>query len=190
MDKATLEKKLEDLKKPKEKLLKEFSESAKTTLPNEIGLKHPTQNVGVHIREDGALELFAGNSRIILDGETGAVVIIGNHLVTSTSDANINLTESNSFAINNTPLNSKWLTYKANLFSTSTLGPKSEIPDLSPVTFKQWLGGDAYFLTGTPYGDQHPIKFSEIFNSKPLFNVAVVPDFLSGIKDLLKEVTK
>ena len=165
MDETTLKKELQDLNKPTSQVLEEYKKQAVSTLPDEIGIKHPSQDVGIHIRDDGSLELFAGTSRILLDGTTGTIVLAGNHLVSSTMDINFNLASVNSLGINNSALNIQWLSN-------------------SPTMLKDQK---AKFLTGSPGQGQTSKEFSSVFSSKKLF---IPPDtsFLSSLSELLKGV--
>lgn len=181
MDKATLIQKLADLKTPSSAILEEYSAAAKTTFTEEIGLKHPSLEVGLHIRDDGSLEIFAGKAKIILDSDTGSLIMTGNHMVGSFSDSNLLLSESNSLAINNTPLDFKWLDY-------SLKSKAAGLVDISPVTFKNTGSKNSQYITGTPTQGQRLVSFSDVFNSRPLFKEPENADYIKSLQSLLEEV--
>lgn len=43
----------------------------------EVGMYNPISDVGIHARDDGCLELFAGGTSILIDGRSGAITING-----------------------------------------------------------------------------------------------------------------
>ena len=179
MDKTVLQQKIQDLSRPIGDVLKAYTDAAHTTFSDEIGMKHPTQDVGMHIREDGSLELFAGEARILLDSETGSIVIVGNSLVTSTADVNVNVSDTNALAVNNAPINSDWTDYSLIDIDTSSM---------EPVTFRNAESSSRSYLTGTPATGQWLVPFDSVFDSKPLFVDPYYTEFLSALTDLVNGV--
>jgi hypothetical protein len=170
---VSLDKRIEQLKKPLQDKIDEYKAEAPYPFPNEVGLKHPNNNVGVHLRDDNTLEMFAGDARIILDGETGTISIVGAHLVTDTGDTNITTREDNKLAINNSKLNQEWL-------------PKNsgEIKLKSPCVL---INPQQDVLAGIAQPGQYPIPLGTLFKSIPLFFEKSDQNFLKDLAALVKE---
>lgn len=169
-----IKKRIEQLKRPLKDKVEEYREEAPYPFPDEVGLKHPNNNVGVHLRDDNTLELYAGNTRIILDGNTGTISFSGTHLVSDTADTNINILGEKKLAINFHPFNTDWL-------------PKNigEIQQKSPAII---IDKNFKVLAGMPATEaQYPVALGDLFRSMPLFLDPISCDFLKSLKAILSE---
>jgi hypothetical protein len=181
MNTTDLQKQIDSLSKPTEVLLEEYKERAPRTFPDEIALKHPSEEIGVHLRDDGSLELYAGKARIILDGDSGSIMLLGNHLISSTIDANIDVSANASFGISSSPLNPAWMD-----FFNIIKNPNS----LSPLTYSP-LGKTMTFLTGKPANNsQKAVSFTKVMEEKPLFLPPTSTSIFTGLKQILEEYYK
>ncbi len=156
-----------ELVKPFNEFLEHTKERLNTITEYETAFRHPQQNVGWHIRDDGVFEIFAGDVSISLDSKTGTIIMNGNHLVSSTMDVNFITSNHNSFGLDGSPLNSEWV-------------------GLSPLMFNK---PDAVFLTGQPGEGQRLIKVSEILKEKKLFN-SPVDKVDSGLFNIIEGLLK
>jgi hypothetical protein len=148
---------IDTLSKPVSEVLSSYKTSAKTTLEQEVALVHPVSNTGVHVRSDNVLELFAGDTKIILDGSSSTIIFSGKSLVSSTSDVNFLLSSNNSFGINGNPINFYW---------QNNSGGNHKV---SPLTYKTALTLNTQVLTGVPQTGQSLVSLSSLFDSAPLF---------------------
>lgn len=99
---------LSNLKVPIKQAIKDRQAERQTPTSSEVLIKHPENNSGLHLREDGCLELFNSSGYILIDS-SGSIYINGNQLSISGSNINFDLSDSNSFNIQSDTLNKKTL---------------------------------------------------------------------------------
>lgn len=165
---------IEKLKQPLSDFMNELKQDLLSTTSNEIAIKHTENNNGIHVRDD-SVEIFAGETSIIIDSNTNSIILNGNHLISLTSDTNFVQSNSDSFGIDGFSLNSEWYNY---------LG----LPDTAPITFREFFGGTNTFITGQPSTGQYSRSFSEVFDAKQLFNIQILKDYLSDLNSILGEI--
>lgn len=165
----TVAERIASLKRPLQDKLNDYKEAAPHPFPQETGLLHPYQDVGVHLRDDGALEMFAGDVSIILDGESGSIILKGVNLISSVTDTSV-LSE-DSLSLNNHSLSYGWL-------------PDNKIEEelKSPCTL---INKAAIFLSGTPAPGQYPVAITSVISPKPLFKAKKQNSYLEELSKLL-----
>lgn len=72
----------------------------------EVGIAHASGRSGIHLRDDDTVEIFAGATRLLLDGAHGMVVLSGNDLLLAGNA--LALEASRGVALNGQPLGA-WL---------------------------------------------------------------------------------
>lgn len=102
---------------------------------NDIGLRSPVNDSGLHIREDGVVELYSGGVRLVLDGNNNTLTLLSPHLLSLSGDTNL-ISDTGSLGLNNQAISHYWksgqmLTPKADL---SKLYVFSDPDALSPGT--------------------------------------------------------
>jgi hypothetical protein len=74
----------------------------------ETGMYNLASGVGIHCRDDGCLELFAGDSCILIDGKNGVITVLGQRINNVADTVNIKTTPSG-LNINTGILSPAWL---------------------------------------------------------------------------------
>jgi len=143
---------VKNLATPLSERLSAFKSTAHMTRPDEVSLVNIAENVSVHLREDGILELAAGNCGFFLDGDNGTVASASQAFLLSNTRTNI-LTPS--FSINSSQLNQGWL------------GNNPELA-VSPLTFTD-MGLSTNVIVGVPQEGQSSIPLTDLMSRKPLF---------------------
>lgn len=183
-----IKKALKELKKPFNEIKEEFEEKAPFPMPKEVSLRHPDKPIGIHLRDDGALELFAGESKIILDGETGSIIIDGTNITNNIKKINNLIQERNGFLIENSPLNSSWYDFGQLNDSSDIIEESEYITRKSPIIAKDKKSLEFEVLAGVPAEGQYLVPLNEYFESKLLFLPPEEVNILEELKKLASEI--
>jgi hypothetical protein len=135
--------------------LEDFEDRAKQPLNREVSIKNPDNNSGIHFRDDGVVELYAGDTRLIMDGNSGIILIDAEHIINHATDNN-HLNKNNGWGINGSPINSSFYNY-------SSSSDKSVVMTVDDGSLNQ------DFITGIPGEGQYLLKLSTLFKRKQLF---------------------
>lgn len=162
---------LKNLNIPIDEAIKKFKEAAKRKLPNETLLQHDASDIGIHLREDGVLELFAGQAAILLDSNTGNIILIGTNILTAANTAMTYLDNEKGFIINNHELQPIWYNNEQEVV----------VPREKASLTK------TYLLAGTPaHGGQKSVPLSDLLVSKKLFKQAKVQSEIDSLIGILE----
>jgi len=144
------------LKKPIGEALEEFKKVAPFKLPDELTIKHPGSDAGIHVRDDGKIEIFAGGASIILDSTSSNVIISCNEILTAATAHRETFTKDGGLFIDNSELDPFWYRDK----SADIVLPASESSLSEP-----------YFITGTPAQGQWNAPLSDLLTTRRLFKL-------------------
>ena len=124
--------------------------------PTEVGMKNALTGDGIWVRDDNCIEIRAGSSYILIDGESGQITINGETIATNVSSLHLN-TNPGEVNIGGIALNPIWNSGITSLLNRSALTPTPAAIPLSIVT--KPLGG----------GPDIPMPFLSLFTPTPLF---------------------
>jgi len=154
--------------KPLKDALEEFREAAPYKMPEEISLRHPENDIGVHLRDDGMLEIFAGQASILLDSETGEVIITGTSVTTCASDKEYFL--EGGLSINGMRLDPFW--YNTD---DEVVMPLDKTSLQTP-----------YLISGAPGPGQTPVPLSDLLKSRRLFKEKKRREAVDALRKVLE----
>lgn len=138
----------------------------------EVGMYAKDKSCGIHCREDGCIEIYAGSSSILIDSDTGTISIKGTVINNIAGKIN-NLSDTNTFNLPSGTLSSE---YMPDICTEKYLR--------SPVVQRSANALDTKILVGVPKEGQKEIKLSEILESKELITkVKTGATFLSRLKE-------
>jgi hypothetical protein len=160
------------LSTPLKSLIENRSVTAPFPTETEVGLR--VGNSGIHVRDDGVVEIHAGEaSKIVLDPE-GTVSVVGNSIV-NVADSVRSKMSTEKYKIGDSSLNPRWLS--GDDTSRRVLSPKN---DPSIVSLE-----DLQVLTGTPSSGQYTVRLGDYLESQPLLLDLESPNPFKSIKDIL-----
>jgi hypothetical protein len=161
---------LAELKRPINEVLAEKVEKAPYKYTNEVGMRHPDQHVGIHLRDDNSLELFTETVSVLLDGNTGTLYINSNKVVLNA--ASIDEVLSGHHSINGKLFNTLWYNNKDLAWA---LTPNSKEAMLEPS-----------IIVGEPASAaQMKVPLSSLLTPQRLFLVDEQRTEIEKIKDVL-----
>jgi hypothetical protein len=142
----------------------------------EVTLHHPEQDAGVHIRDDGAVEIFAGAARIILN-QDGTIYSTGSMIITEGEEVHT-LSGAQNTTINGAKLNPEVYTPRMSELFGATDYPKLPVPDP-----KYW---NIPLVVGAPAGaEQQNLMMSDYWKSMNLFGEGSNDKLRSKLEDLI-----
>jgi hypothetical protein len=156
---------IDALNQPIPDALASYQRKAPHPWTEEVGLRAPGLDSGIHCRQDGVVEIHAGSARILLDPKSGTVAFLGTSIVGITQDANFQ-TSKGRFAIGSHPLNPNWITPADNEQPDSDEAknyPTSPIYQTDPDSLD-----DAYVYSG-PTDESPLVPLSTYLASRRLF---------------------
>lgn len=115
----------------------------------DIGLRHRFADAGIHIRDDGVVEINSGKASITLDGKSGIVFIGGKKVATSTSEL---INHAEKYIFGTCELNRDWMPAKEALTPATDSALETEILTVLPGSL-------------SPV----PVPFSSLVAKKPIF---------------------
>jgi len=142
----------------------------------EVTLHHPDKDAGVHIRDDGSLELFAGGARILLMPD-GVVYTKGSMVISEGEEVHL-LSAAQNVTINGARLNSEVFTK-----TKSTLFGEEEYPELPVPDSLYW---DLPLVVGAPAGpEQQNLMMSDYWKSMKIFTGGPSDKLKGKLEELL-----
>lgn len=119
----------------------------------EVGLFNETSDAGIHVRDDGCVEIFAGKTNILVDGTSGIITLNGQK-INSVAKSIGNSTDASGFRINSGILNPKWLPSSIETAMASISVDSPELNPLclarSPLVVLSQLSLDTPIVVGAP----------------------------------------
>lgn len=166
-------------KSPKELVTeKEYPSSS------EVGMYNPLTGDGIHITDDGCIEIRAGSATILLDGNNGQVTIDGKAIATNSGTFNLH-TKEGGFGLGYRALNPKWLGKDipgqelVDYISLLSRSPLTTNPAALAMTVLTLVPG-----APAPV----PVPFSTMVSPSPLFQPSKQTLVMANaLKDMLKE---
>jgi hypothetical protein len=141
---------------------------------HEVGIYNPISGVGIHARDDGCLELYAGGTNILIDGGSGTVTING-RTVNLVAGAINNQTSMDSFNLPTGSLNPGFLPSWAEALGggegDGASGMLAQLLNRSPLTATTPASMQTPLVAGTarPELGQYNVKFDSLVKANPLF---------------------
>lgn len=132
---------------------------------SEVGLYNLNADAGVHVRDDGCVEIYAGSTSILVDGQSGTVSINGQAINLAAKHLN-NICPSDGFRVSSGRLNPAWLPSEAEAvgIASSALSQKR-----SPLIARPGAL-EAQILTAVPGSPvPAPVKLGTLLKPVQLF---------------------
>lgn len=158
----TIEDRLADLREdPTEQANRSIVLSTKKK-SQEVSLHHPVNDAGVHLRDDGSVELFSGDSRLVLT-QDGTIYIKAEAIILEGDSINL-LSAKNEVTVNQATLDPRTYMPRANNFGTIT-------PDFGQFAApKPELWDNDMVIVGAPAGaEQMAVPISTFFEKVSVF---------------------
>lgn len=135
--------------------LAQYQQESPYPYQEEIGLRN--EDSGIHIRDDGVVEIHAGETKIVLDPQTNTIVLDAPHIIGLSKEINL-IADNDKIGISNKPINSAW-------YPDPILGlQKAVIPKLPISLDHAWVSPTPLVVDGVPL-----VPLSKYLDSKPIF---------------------
>lgn len=141
------------LKKPLEQAYNDYVEAAPHKFDREVSIRHPDTDALFHMRDDGVVSISSGKSCIILDGESGDIILQGARILSSAGSNNF-FNKDSGFTIDGAALDPFW--YSLDDAAAVVL----------PISTESLY--EPYFLAGMP-GAAVPRPLSDLLTKRSIF---------------------
>lgn len=138
----------------------------------EVGLYNPISDAGIQIRDDGCVEIFAGHTSILVDGQSGTITVNGQTINNIAKRIN---SRADNLHVNTGQLNRKWLPSHSEVASAVVSDHIVNDPSLSlaclarsPLTALP-QGLDFPLITGVPQEGQSTTSLRTLVKAVPMF---------------------
>lgn len=150
-----------------------------TKRARETSLHHVTEDSGVHIRDDGAVEIFAGQARLVLAPD-GTIYLTGSLVVLEGEEVHI-LTKSKKLTVNGAEMNPELYTKTK---SDDLLTTQADYTTVQLPQTEVWE--NMPLVVGAPAGaEQTNLSMSDYWKPRRLFQDAQSTNLKSKLEQLI-----
>lgn len=152
----------------------------------ETGIFNPNSGTGIHLRDDGCVEIYAGAASLLIDGTSGVITLNGK-VINHAAERILHNMNASGWQISTGSLNPKYFPTKSEVMSggLDVFAEQSR----SPLIARPGML-DFQIIAGVPQVGQTLIPLRTLVDALPLFRRASNPltSVAGGVKKIIDEL--
>lgn len=151
----------------------------------ETGIFNPVSGTGVHLRDDGCVEIYAGAASVLIDGTSGIITLNGKAINHAADKIQHNMKPSG-WQMSTGSLNPRYFPTRAEVLSRGAIPFAEQLR--SPLIANPGML-DFQVITGVPAQGQTLMPLRTLVSPLPLFRKASpLAGVVSGVKKIIDEL--